>query len=293
MSDSQSSLIEPPSGGPPFGGPQRPVFATSATSTSTGSATSSQFADPEGPEGDPAPLRGRLAVITGGAGLLGAAMAAELGARGADICLMGHDADELRRVLSTLGDGVRSMMLRGDLATESEVLAAVDFVERIDRPVDLLIHAAGLQAPATIATGPVEGLDEHYLLNVRGPYLLTQKLLGSLAATGGQVVFFTASESAATEPAPGDAHHTISQAGMQAFATELRVEAARSGIRVLTVDAVAQTWTEVSGVVGGPSGQTLLTALARSVVDTLVERGVDVTELRVRQPSGSARTERR
>jgi NAD(P)-dependent dehydrogenase (short-subunit alcohol dehydrogenase family) len=184
-------------------------------------------------------------------------------------------------------------MLRGDLATESEVLAAVDFVERIDRPVDLLIHAAGLQSPATIATGSVEALDEHYLLNVRGPYLLTQKLLGPLGVAGGQVVFFTASESGAAEPAPGDAHHSISQAGMQAFATELRAEAARSGIRVLTVDAVAQTWTDVSGAVDGPSGGSLLTALARSVVDTLVERGVDVTELRVRQPSGSARAERR
>jgi len=291
VSDSRSSLIEPPSGGPPFGGPQRPLFGV--PETGAGAQSPSLSDEPGSGPADARPLSGRLAVITGGAGLLGAAMAAELGARGADVCLMGRDADELRRVLSSLGEGVRSLMLRSDLATESDVLSAVDFVERIDRPVDLLVHAAGLQAPATIAGGSVEALDEHYLLNVRGPYLLTQRLLGSLADATGQVVFFTASESPAAEPAPGDAHHTISQAGMQAFATELRVEAARSGIRVLTVEAVATTWTEATVGVDGSSGDTLLTALARSVADALIERGVDVTELRVRQPSGSARAERR
>lgn len=286
MSDSQSSLIEPP-----FGAPRRPVFGVGDAAESPETApTTSDDAD-AGADSD-RPLQGHLAVITGGAGLLGSAMAAELGSRGADVCLMGHDANELRRVLATLGDDVRSLMLRCDLATESEVFAAVDFVERIDRPVDLLVHAAGLQAPATIATGSVEALDEHYLMNVRGPYLLTQQLLGQLASAQGQVVFFSASESAAVEPAPGDAHHTISQAGLQAFATELRAEAARSGIRVLSVDAVTQ--------VGSPeldddesSGQVLLAALAHSVVDTLCERGVDVTQLRVRQPSGSAPAQRR
>lgn len=287
MIDSQSSVSEPP-----FGGPRRPLFGAPGQTGNAGSGSG------RGTSGDTdattrgRSLAGRLAVITGGAGLLGAAMAAELGARGADICLMGHDADELRHTLDQLGPGVRSLMLRCDLATEAEVLSAVEFVDRIDRPVDLLVHAAGLQSPATIATGSVEALDEHYLLNVRGPYLLTQRLLGSLSRSHGQVVFFTASETSA-HGAGGDAHHSISQAGMQAFAEELRVEAARMGIRVLTVDAVAQTWSDVSSAAEGPTGRTLVAALAESVVETIGARGVDVTELRVQRPSGPARSERR
>jgi NAD(P)-dependent dehydrogenase (short-subunit alcohol dehydrogenase family) len=272
--DGRSSVSEPK-----FGGPNRPLFGASPT-------TRVQVAD------DPdRPLAGRLAVITGGAGLLGSAMAAELGARGADVCLMGHDADELRRTMVTLGDDVQSLMLRCDLATESEVRSAVEFVERMDRPVDVLVHAAGVQAPATIAAGTVEALDEHYLLNVRGPYLLTQRLLGPLTEASGQVVFFTVSES---EPGTGgDAHHHISQAGMQAFASELRTEAARLGIRVLTVDAVARTWGDVSLAAEGPGGQSLLRSLASSVVNTLTTPGIDVTELRVQPPSGATRRERR
>ena len=274
-------MIDSATNEPPFGGPRRPVFGAPGVR-------------PDEPAPDPdRPLRGRLAVVTGGAGLLGAAMAVELGARGADICLMGHDADELRQTLSTLGPDVRSLMLRCDLATGADVLAAVDFVSRIDRPVSLLIHAAGLQAPATIAAGSVESLDEHYLWNVRGPYLLTQSLMGSLADAAGQVVFFTASETSSNATAGGDVHHTISQAGMQAFASELRVEASRLGIRVLTVDAVAQTWSDVSTTAVGPGGTTLMSSLARAVVDTLVVGGVDVTELRVQRPSGATRSERR
>ncbi|MHB1137956.1 MAG: SDR family NAD(P)-dependent oxidoreductase [Microthrixaceae bacterium] len=281
MIDGPHSLSEPP-----FGGPTRPLFGASGSTGSTATAA----APPAAPSDPRRPLAGRLAVVTGGSGLLGAAMAAELGLRGADICLVGHDADELRRTIDGFDPQVRSLMLRCDLATESEVRDAVAFVERIDRPVDLLVHAAGLQAPATIASGTVEALDEHYLLNVRGPYLLTQRLLGPLTQASGQVVFFTASET--DQDAGGDAHHHISQAGVQALAAELRSEAARLGIRVLTVDAVARTWADVSSA-EGPGGRPVVAALAASVVDTLTAGGVDVTELRVQRPSGPARDERR
>ncbi len=276
MIDGPHSVSEPQ-----FGGPTRPLFGASAAASSTATVAAPDRSRP---------LAGKLAVVTGASGLLGAAMAAELGARGADVCLMGQDADELRRTIASLGAEVRSLMLRCDLATESEVRSAVEFVERMDRPVDLLVHAAGLQAPATIASGTVEALDEHYLLNVRGPYLLTQRLLGSLTEASGQVVFFTASET--DEDATGDAHHHISQAGVQAFAAELRTEASRLGIRVLTVDAVARTWADVSSA-EGPGGRPVVAALATSVVDTLTTRGVDVTELRVQRPSGPSRHERR
>lgn len=282
MNSSQSSRSEPS-----FGAPRQPLFGFSEH------AFTAVATDAPVEAGQRGSLFGRLAVITGGAGLLGAAMASELGARGADICLLGDDPAELRRTLSMLDPGVRSAMLRCDLSSESEVLSAADFIHRMGRGVDLLIHAAGLQAPASVATGAVASLDEHYLWNLRGPYLLTQQLLEVITTAQGQVVFFVATETDPNMGSGGDVHHSISQAAVQAFAQELRAETARLGVRVLVVDAVAQTWSDLSTEPARPSGRTVVESLAYSVVDTLTSSEMDVTELRVQRPSGPLRKERR
>ncbi|HTO01785.1 MAG TPA: SDR family oxidoreductase [Microthrixaceae bacterium] len=232
-------------------------------------------------------VAGKLVVITGGGGLLGGALARELGQRGADIALMGHDPDELDEVVSSLAPGTKALTLRSDLASESDVAGAVQFLEHLDRPVDLLIHGAGLQTPSTIAWSSVRGLDEHYLWNVRGPYLLTQKLLPLLSVRAGRVVFFMA-------PSPqdgggGDVHHRISSAGLESFARELRIEADKMGIHVLTVNAFVKTWTDVSEAAGGPGGESLLSSFARAVSQAILADSVDVTDLTVKVPSGTRR----
>ncbi len=233
----------------------------------------------------------KLVVITGGGGLLGAALAAELGARGADIALIGHDAAELDQTISSLGPGVRAFTLRCDLASEADVGGVVEFLQRLDRPVDHLIHGAGLQASSTIAWSSVKGLDEHYLWNLRGPYLLTQKLLPLLSVRAGRVVFFVAPQSDDGSDPGGDVHHRISAAGLGSFAQELRREADKMGIRVLTIGARIETWTDVSQSVTGPTGEGLLRSFARAVTQAVITDSVDVTDLAMRVPSGTRRVQ--
>ena len=204
---------------PPFGEPSQPVFGAPGHPTPDGQV-----------DGD---LRGRLAVVTGATGLLGAALVAELSARGAMVCLVGRDLPGLEATADALGAGARAALLQCDLALGEDVVSAVDFVERLDRPVDLVVHAAGMSAPARIADSPVEGLDEHYLLNVRGPYLLTQRVLPLLRDGSSQCVFFAAADPPGRRS--GDAHHVITQAAGRALTAELRLEAAPRGIRVVTV----------------------------------------------------------
>ena len=171
--------------------------------------------------------------MTGAGGLLGASVAAELARRGARICLLGRSMHDLRATAAALPPTAHTALLRCDLTSAGDVGSAADFVDRLGAPVDVLVHAAGVRSTATVATGSLESLDEHYLLNVRGPYLLTQRLLGSLASSAGHVVFFTSPGS----PDPGDAHHSISTAALSALADEVRGEASSRGVRVLSVDA--------------------------------------------------------
>lgn len=234
-------------------------------------------------------VAGKLVVITGGGGPLGAALARELGERGANIALIGHDSDELDQVLDSLDPGTRALTLRCDLASESDVDRAVEFLEHLDRPVDFLIHGAGLQAPSTIAWSSIRGLDEHYLWNIRGPYLLTQKLLPLLSGRSGRVVFFMATAPQAGSGEGGDVHHRISTAGLESFAQELRIEAGRMGIRVLTVNTLAGTWAEVSETATGPSGGSTIGSFVNAVAHAILTEDVDVTELSLKVPSGTQR----
>lgn len=268
MSDPPTAPFEPP-----FGEPSQPVFGA--------------------PAGEPldaavgGDLSTRLAVVTGATGLLGAAIAAELSRRGAMVCLMGRDLDELRATVDRLGPGARTAILQCDLALSEDVVSAVDFVERLDRPVDLVVHAAGLAAPARIADGPVEQLDEHYLLNVRGPYLLSQRLLPLLRDGSAQCVFVAAADRPGEQA--GDAHHVITTAAGRALAAELRVEAARRAIRVVTVVADDEPGAERGEV----DADRFAGSLATSVVDSLSSPDLDVTEVRVRGVARPVRSEQR
>jgi NAD(P)-dependent dehydrogenase (short-subunit alcohol dehydrogenase family) len=263
MTDPASDPVEPP-----FGEPARPVF---------GAERHERVAAPEG-------LQGRLAVVTGASGLLGAAISTELAARGAAVCLMGRDLSALDETAARCGPGARAAVLQCDLAVSEDV---VEFVRRLDRPVDLVVHAAGLQSPAQIADGPVEGLDEHYLLNVRGPYLLSQQLLPIVRDQVGRFAFVAAADEPGSRP--GDAHHAITQAAGRALAAELRVEAARRGIGVVTV--VADD--EPGAGHGSVDTARFAAALADSVVDALSGPDLDVTEVRVRGVARPVRGEQR
>lgn len=236
---------------------------------------------------DGSSLEGRLVVVTGAAGLLGGAFVADLVGRGARVCLIGRDLDALRATIAPLGADAPTALLRCDLASAEDVDSACDFIDRIGQPVDLLVHAAGIQAPTTIAAGSLDDLDEHYLLEVRGPYLLTQRLLPSLTQSKGRVVFLTGPVAGASGERL-DAHRAISQAGARAFADELRREAAPMGVRVLVVGAEADL--DVAGA--GPDAAPFLRACASTVLDSLAAAALDVTELRLR-PARVGRTEQR
>lgn len=251
---------------PMFGAPQRPLF-------------DDEPPPPAGPTG-PGRLDGSTAVVTGASGLLGAAMAAELARRGAAVVLLGRDRTALEEAAGAVGDGPPIAGLRCDLAAAEDIDAAAAFVRAVGRPVDLLVHASGVSDPSTVTTAPIELLDEHYVLNLRGPYQLTQALVPMLRERRGRVVFFTT----ATPVGPDDALHAITDGAVRSMADALRAELAPGGRRVLTVA------TRTDGATVEPG---FLPSLVRTIVDSVVDEAVDVTELLAGPGTRHGRTERR
>jgi NADP-dependent 3-hydroxy acid dehydrogenase YdfG len=215
------------------------------------------------------PLTGRLAVVTGGTGRVGRAVTANLIAAGAKVCIIGRDLPRLRQAVSDAGDDAALMFLQCDLGSATEIEGLTDFIDRFDRPIDILVHTAGVDVKASVATGLIDDLDEQYLVNLRGPYLLTQKLLGKLVAAQGHVVFVNSD--AGLVARVGDAQRAITRFGLRGLADALRQEVKALGVRVTSVYPPSAL--EAGGALGA-------TDIAASVVHALtLPASVEVTDI--------------
>lgn len=176
------------------------------------------------------PLTGKVAVVSGGGEGVGRAIALALLDSGARVCLLGRDAPSLRGTIELAGRTAPALYLQCDLGSVTEIESAADFIGRFDRPVDLLVHAAAVRVPHGMS-GAIADLDEQYLVNLRGPYALTQKLMGSLSAGPGHVFLLDLSTGV---DAP-DVQHAAIMAGLRTMAEGIRNELSETGVRVTTV----------------------------------------------------------
>lgn len=227
------------------------------------------------------PCAGQLVVITGATGELGRTIAQTFAGLGADLMLIGRDLGELIATVDDLDHPERAGVLACDLVSDSDVSAAVEFLVATERPVSALIHAAGLYQPSNVASSPVEELDQHYLLNLRGPYLLTQKLIPLMAGhdPSSQVVFLLADQPLhESKRGSGFAHVHVINAAVDAFTEELRVELEPKGIHIGLVTA------ELISAREGPVDSRDVTPIVETLVDTIVNDGVGIQSLRVTAP---------
>ncbi len=187
----------------------------------------------------PGPLHGRVAVVTGGANGVGREVALGLARSGARVCVLGRELAQLRETVELAGPEAAILFLQCDVGSLSEIEGVVDFIERFDRPVDILVHAEGVQVRGGIEHGSVNDLDEQYLVNVRGPYLMSQRLLAQLRAGRGHVVFVNPAPS--SEGAIDFGQFAVTTDSVRSLADTLRREVQTSGVRVTSIRPEAPT----------------------------------------------------
>jgi NADP-dependent 3-hydroxy acid dehydrogenase YdfG len=176
-------------------------------------------------------LENKAAVIVGGSGGIGGAIARELAAEGVRVCLVGRDRQRLDRMAETIG--VRTTVCPADVGDDDSVrAAATQIVERLGR-VDILVFAHGNYVRSRIDESSVEDLDRLYAANIRGPYLLTKLLLPELRAAQGEIVFINSSQG--LKATYGVGQYAATQHALKGFADNLRNEINADGVRVLNV----------------------------------------------------------
>ena len=180
-------------------------------------------------------LAGRVAVVTGGARGIGAAIVRRLLASGATVSVWDTDAAALAACA-----GVHTAVM--DQTDEGSVRAAAEATVAALGRVDVLVNNAGI----TGGNAPVVSLDPATWrrvldVNLTGPFLVCAALLPGMVAAGyGRVV--NIASVAGKEGNPNAAHYSASKAGLIALTKSLGKELAGTGVLVNCVTpAAAQT----------------------------------------------------
>lgn len=186
----------------------------------------------------------KVALITGGARRLGAAITTRLHADGYRVAIHCQqstaEADALAARLNAVRAG-SALMVQGDLGDEAipaQIVAAVD--ARWGR-LDALINNAAVFEPLTLAASTPDAWTDTLDVNLRAPFLLAQAAAELLTAAQGAIVNLT--DIYADRPKAGFAIYCVSKAGLAGLTRALARELAPA-VRVNAVAPGAILWPE-------------------------------------------------
>jgi rhamnulose-1-phosphate aldolase/alcohol dehydrogenase len=217
----------------------------------------------------PKPLAGRIALVTGGAGGIGAATADRLLAEGACVMLVDRDAEALRQAHKILDAKAGSDFVRAalcDVTDENQVRAAFAACAREFAGLDILIANAGIASSAPLEETTVELWRKNYDVLAQGYFLAARSAFPLMKQQRGGSIIFIGSKNGIAAAVDASAYASAKAAALH-LARCLALEGAPFGIRVNTVnpDAVikgSRIWDgewrrERAGAHGIDSGEAL------------------------------------
>ena len=178
-------------------------------------------------------LDGRVAMLTGGGGRLGRAIAGALSEAGAAVGVVDRSADAASSVVQSLrANGARAAAAVADVSVTHDIEAAVDALERDIGPIDILVTAAGIFPNRPLLEMDDDEWDRVFAVNTRGTMISCRAIARRLVARGAPGAIVNISSGAATSARAGGAHYTGSKAAVNMLTHVLAIELGPHGIRV-------------------------------------------------------------
>jgi NAD(P)-dependent dehydrogenase (short-subunit alcohol dehydrogenase family) len=132
-------------------------------------------------------LNGRTALVTGGAGTVGMALARALAGAGARIVLSGRDGEALERAAAELG--ADALAIPADLTADQGPEKLLDAVRSEAGALDILVSNAGIARDAPFGSVGAEDFGDVLALNVTAAYLCAQAAVPLMRdRRGGKIV---------------------------------------------------------------------------------------------------------
>jgi 3-oxoacyl-[acyl-carrier protein] reductase len=189
-------------------------------------------------------LKDRVAVVTGGASGIGAAVARALAAEGCIVRIVDIDADAARKTAGALSQGGRLVEASVVDVTDAKAVAgAVSDVHRQHGRLDILVNSAGVVSVGTVADLPVEEWKRVCSVNLSGMlYCIKAAIPIMTAQKHGRIVNIASISAARGGGSIGNVLYGTSKAGVVALTMGMARELGRHQITVNAVSpAVAAT----------------------------------------------------
>jgi glucose 1-dehydrogenase len=202
-------------------------------------------------------LRDKNVLVTGGTSGIGQAIAVRFAECGANVAINylrlpqeAYDTEEqvqacVRRVHQ---EGVRDVLVRGDVSDESDVVRMVgDAIEGLGG-LDVLVNNAGIQVSCPSHELSSADFDRVLAVNLRGSFLCAREAIRQFLDEDRRGSIVNVSSVHQVIPKPGYLGYSTSKGGMQNLTRTLALEYAGRGIRVngigpgATVTPINRAW---------------------------------------------------
>jgi NAD(P)-dependent dehydrogenase (short-subunit alcohol dehydrogenase family) len=179
-------------------------------------------------------LKGRVAVVTGGASGIGLAVCRELAAHGAGIAILDMDREALGKIAKEFSaKGVQILALPCDITLEDSCKAAMDEVLNQFGRIDILFNNAGTTQRGLFEKTEIQVFKKVMDVNFFGALYCTKAALPALVQAKGVIIV---NESiAGVAPLLGRTGYSASKHALHGMFTSLRCELRHKGVHVMIV----------------------------------------------------------
>jgi len=181
-------------------------------------------------------LENKVAIVTGAARGIGAAIAARLARAGATAVVADLDEPSARQTATQIANTHgRAAAQHVDLGDPDSIARLVERVHEDHGGVDVLVNNAGVMFRTRFPGIPLDEWEATLRVNLTGPFLLCQAVLPLMREAGRGRIVNVSSSAGRSVSTLGGAHYTASKAGLLGLTRALAKEVAPIGI---TVNAV-------------------------------------------------------
>ncbi len=177
--------------------------------------------------------RDKISIVTGGGKGIGKAVALALAREGSAVAVFDLDEKNASKVAQKIrGMGQQSLSMGMDVSESRDVTTAMDRVAKELGEVDILVNNAGICQTSTIADLNETDWDRMLAVNLKGVFLCSQAVMGSMKKHKWGKIVNMASISGKVGGIIAGPHYAASKAGVMCFTKSLARELAPFGINV-------------------------------------------------------------
>ena len=178
---------------------------------------------------------GKVALVTGGGGGIGSAIARRLASEGAHVVVTDVNAEAAQAVAAEIATaGHQASAIAANIARAEECHTLVKQVLAAQGQIDVLVNNAGINRRGNIMAISEDDWDATFAVNIDAMFHLSRAVIPQMMARGAGAIVNTASQWG-LHPAPNHIAYNVSKAAVASFTQNLARDYAPHGIRVNAV----------------------------------------------------------